>query len=387
MTGPLNGVKVFDLTVWMVGPWASMQLGSLGADVIHIEQPGVPLSALGAGVPPTINGTSVGYVTWNMNKRGLALDLKREEGRQTAYDVIKTCDVFLINMRPGVAKRLGVDYETLKQINPSIIYCSLTGWGETGPMIKRPGADGQIQGFSGFWSINGQEGEEGEFYRHFAQLDAITGNYAAQAILMSLLSRKKSGEGQFIEVPMIKAAVSVQQLPIFDFLQTGEIPKPIGSRSRWNAPDQVFLCEDMNYIGISVTSDDEWHSFCKVLDRRDLTEDENYKTNYQRLKNIHQLVDLLNPIFIKKPLIYWLRVLSKENIPCGYSLRFEHLKHHTQVVENKYIVQIETDEWGRLYTGGPPWHFSKTPAEWRRPPLPGEHSDEIIAETRKEMRP
>src|SRR5579871_1639781 len=141
MPGPLEGIRVFDLTVWMVGPWASMQLGAMGADVIHIEQPGVDWSSLGAGVPPTINGTSIGYITWNMNKRGLFLDLKSTRDRATARQLLESCDVFLINMRTGVAGRLGLGYEAVSAINPAIVYCSVTGFGESGPMAERPGAD------------------------------------------------------------------------------------------------------------------------------------------------------------------------------------------------------------------------------------------------------
>src|SRR4051812_30759921 len=128
MGGPLEGIRVFDLTAWMVGPWAGMQLGALGADVIHIEQPDVDWKTLGAGVPPTINGTSVGYIAWNMNKRGLFLDLKDPADQQTAFDLLKTCDVFLMNMRPGVEKRLGLGYEAVAEINPGIVYCTITGW-------------------------------------------------------------------------------------------------------------------------------------------------------------------------------------------------------------------------------------------------------------------
>ena len=156
--GPLDGVRVFDMTLWMVGPWASTQLGALGADVIHIEQPGVDPRTLGAGVPPSIDGTSIGYITWNMNKRGLFLDLKSQADRETAYRLLQTCDVFLVNMRPGAADRLGMGYEQVRAANPKVVYTAITGWGETGPMRDSPGADVQCQYFTGFWSTNGAPG-------------------------------------------------------------------------------------------------------------------------------------------------------------------------------------------------------------------------------------
>ena len=172
---PLEDIRVFDLTQWMVGPWVSMQLGALGADVIHIEQPDVAWESVGAGVPPTINGTSIGYICWNMNKRGLSLDLKSPRDRQVAYELLPTCDVFMINMRPGVADRLGLSYETVSEINPQIVYCSITGWGESGPMRDDPGADMMLQYVTGLSSGTGiPDGEDG-IYRHFTQMDGTAG--------------------------------------------------------------------------------------------------------------------------------------------------------------------------------------------------------------------
>ena len=211
--GPLDGVRVFDMTLWMVGPWASTQLGALGADVIHIEQPGVDPRTLGAGVPPSIDGTSIGYITWNMNKRGLFLDLKSQADRETAYRLLQTCDVFLVNMRPGAADRLGMGYEQVRAANPNVVYTAITGWGETGPMRDSPGADVQCQYFTGFWSTNGARGGSPEVYRHFTQMDASTGNVAAQAVLMGLLARHRTGQGQRIHVGMLRAGMALQSAP------------------------------------------------------------------------------------------------------------------------------------------------------------------------------
>ena len=383
MPGPLEGIRVFDLTMWMVGPWSSMQLGGMGADVIHIEQPGVLWSSLGAGVPPTIKGTSIGYIAWNMNKRGLFLDLKATRDRATAYELLKTCDVFMINMRTGVAERLGLGYETVSQINPGIVYCSITGWGETGPMAQAPGADGQMQYFTGFWSTNGQRGGRAEVYRHFTQLDATTGNYAAQAILMALLARKRTGRGQRIEVAMLRAATALQTARIAEYLATEMVAEPLGSAAYATAPDQTFLCEDQEYIGVAVTSEDEWRAFCGVLERPDLLADERFATNVARVEHRDQLSALLEPVFRTKPLYYWMMFLTRAGVPCGYELRFDHLRHHRQVTENDYIVDVETTGWGNVYTGGPPWHFSRTPAQWRGTPAPGEHTGEIIDELQR----
>ncbi len=239
--GPLSGIRVFDLTIAMVGPWCAMQLGAMGADVVHVES----RDAGRAGVPPSINGTSIGYITWNMNKRGIQFDLKAQDDRADAYELLKTCDVFLMNMRPDVAARLGVDYESVSKINPGLIYVAVTGWGQAGPMRDLPGADGQIQHYTGFGSASGVEGtDEGEIYRHFTQMDATTGNYACQAILMGLLARKRTGKGQRIDVSMLRATSALQTGRMTEALVSGQDPKPMGSKAQSVAPSQAFLCHD-----------------------------------------------------------------------------------------------------------------------------------------------
>src|SRR2546423_1573268 len=170
MRGPLEGIRVFDLTLIMVGPWSTMNLGALGADVIHIERPGILASSLGGGVPPSINGTSIGHITWNMNKREMFLDLKSEFDVDIARQLIATSDVFVDNMRPGVVDRLGLSYEALSEINPRLVYCTISGWGTSGPMVERTAADPQVQAFTGFAGNSGPAGGRAEVYRHYTQM-------------------------------------------------------------------------------------------------------------------------------------------------------------------------------------------------------------------------
>lgn len=388
MAGPLAGVRVFDLTLWMVGPWASMQLGALGADVIHIEQPGVDPRTLGAGVPPAINGTSVGYITWNMNKRGLFLDLKSPADRAAAFDLLRTCDVFLINMRPGAAERMGVDYEQVRAVNPNIIYTAITGWGEVGPMRDQPGADVQCQYFTGFWSVSGKRGGRPEVYRHFTQMDASTGNVAAQAVLMGLLARKRTGRGQRIHVGMLRAGMALQSERLAEYLATGRQPPPLGSAGFAAAPDQAFQCQDGEWLGVSATSEAEWQRLCAALAASeaeadglaDLASDPRFQTNQQRVAHRDGLAQILQTAFRQRPRRYWLLRLSDAHVPCGYPLTFDTLQHHAQAIENGYLQEIETSGWGNVWTGGPPWEFSRTPTRWFGTPLPGEHTGEILDE-------
>ena len=379
--GPLSGVRVFDLTTWMVGPWASRYLGALGADVLHVERPGTLLGNLGR-VPPTVNGTSVGYIAWNFNKRGISLDLKDPEHLALARQLIKECDVFLINMRPGVAERLGLGHSDLQAINERLVYCSITGWGGKGPLVDKQGADTHLQAFSGFWSLNGVEGGPGEYYRHYTQLDATTGNYAAQAVLFALAGRMRTGRGRRVDISMLESAVSLQTLNIATAMTEGNDLRPLGSASRWCAPDEVYRCQDGNYLGVSVTNDDQWASLVEVLKLQHLREDPAFRNMRCRVDNRRALREIIAPELAKYPRAYWGLQLSAHGVPHGYSIDFEELRMHRQVLENDYLIDVDCGFWGRVWTGGSPWTFDNYQTSWFRPPLPGEHTDEVFRDLR-----
>ena len=382
--GPLAGVRVFDLTMWMVGPWCSVQLGALGAEVVHIEQPDVDWSTLGAGVPPLINGTSVGYIAWNMNKRGLSLGMKSPEDRTVAYELLNTSDVFLINMTPGVADRLGVGYDIVSGINPQIVYCAITGWGESGPMALLPGADTPAQYVTGFATGTGVPDGDDEINRHFTQMDATSGNYAAQAILMGLLARKRTGKGQRIHVSMLRAGSALQSVRIGEYLASGHQPQRLGSGSQNTAPDRAYECADGELLGLSVPSEDEWRGFCEVIGQPELASDPRFAVNADRVDNREELDRLLEPILEGMVRDYWLMHLNRAGVPVGYPMTWAELRHHAQVLENDYIVPVETAAWGQVWTGGPPWQLSETPARMFSPPMPGEHSQQILADLQQQ---
>ena len=378
--GPLAGVRVFDLTMWMVGPWCSVQLGALGADVIHIEQPDVEWGSLGAGVPPLIHGTSIGYIAWNMNKRGLSLGMKSPEDRAVAYELLKTSDVFLINMTPGVADRLGVGYDVVSEINPNIIYCAITGWGESGPMQLTPGADTPAQYVTGFATGTGTPDDDDELYRHFTQMDGTSGNYAAQAILMGLVARKRTGKGQRVHVSMLKAGSALQSVRISEYLASGHQPQRLGSASQNTAPDRAYVCADGETLGVSVTSEAEWQSFCEVIGQPELAADPRFSVNADRVDHREELDGLLEPVFAGMVRDYWLRHFNLAGVPVGYPMNWSELRHHAQVLDNDYIVPVETAAWDQVWTGGPPWHLSETPARMFSPPMPGQHTQDILAD-------
>ena len=384
--GPLAGIRVFDMTLAMVGPWCAMNLGAMGADVIHIEPP-QPRTMPGAdrpggGVPPSINGTSIGYISWNMNKRGLTLDMKAQEDRANAYELLKTCDVFLMNMRPDVAGRLGVDYETLSKINPGIVYCTVTGWGQDGPMRELPGADGQINHFTGMSTTNGVEGAtEGELYRHSTQMDASTGNYATQAILLALVGRKRTGRGQRIDISMLRATTHLQTARIGEFLARKTINPGLGSAAQVVAPDRAFLTGDQRYVAVAATSEAEWRTFCDVVGVPELKEDARFATNSDRVEHRAELHAVLEPKFLEYPLDYWVLQFRRNQLPYGWPMRFDELRYHEQVRENGYMQFVPSNApWGQVWTGGAPYQFSKTPTTWFSTPEIGEHNEEILRE-------
>ncbi|HEX5369252.1 MAG TPA: CoA transferase [Dehalococcoidia bacterium] len=361
MRGPLEGIRVFDLTLIMVGPWTTMNLGALGADVIHVERPNIARASLG-GVPPYINGTSVGFITWNMNKRQMFLDLKSEADLEVAYQLLATCDVFVDNMRPGVVDRLGLSYEKLSEINPRIVYCTICGWGTSGPMAERTAADPQIQSFTGFAANSGAEGGRPEVYRHLTQMDATTGNYATTAILMALLARERTGKGQRIDLTMLEAGTAIQSSRIGEYLATGEQPPLMGSGALTVVPSGAFQTEDGTYIGVQATTPQQWQGFCKVLGLDDFAQDERFRSIAGRVDAREEIDARVRQVLATKPARWWQLSLNKASVPCARIMRFEELMYHPQVRLNHYIEPAQTQDWGEVYATGLPWTFSRTPA-------------------------
>ena len=380
MRGPLEGIRVFDFTLLMVGPWSTMNLGALGADVIHIERPGIEDSALGGGVPPSINGTSVGHITWNTNKRQLFLDVKAEHDLETARKLIATCDVFVNNMRPGVAERVGLGYEALRLISPRLVYCSISGWGETGPFADRTATDPQLQAFTGFASNSGVDGGRPETYRHFTQLDATTGNYATMAILMALLARERTHRGQRIDLTMVQAATAVQASRIGEYLATGEQPPLLGRGTASVYPSEAFRCEDGVYLGVQALTTAQWQALCETLALGDLAADPRFRSVAGRVAAREEIRARLRAVLGTKPARWWQLRLGRTAVPCARIMRFEELIHHPQVTANHYIEPVETEAYGRVYATGLPWGFSRTPASILPPARAGQHTAEILNE-------
>ena len=379
MAKPLDGIRVFDITLAGVGPWAGKLLAELGADVIHVEAPG-RVGELG-GAAAALSSAGIIYVAANSNKRSVMLDLKDPKHREAAYRLLQTCDVFVENMRPGVMSRLGLDYETVSQVNPRIVYCSASGYGQTGHMVERPGADPQIQAFGGWTSVTGYEGEEGEFLRTFIHLDYNTSQYITQSILMALYARERTGRGQKIEVAMLAAAMSLQSTRIAEFLASGQQPPRRGSAASTTAPHEAFRCEDLRYLAVGVGQEPQWPALCEAIGEPGLASDPRFATNAQRVEHSKELSAILAPIFAGRPLRFWEVRLTAAGVPNGRFLSWNELRYHPQVLENQAISVLEHPYYGQVYLDGVPWHFSKSePLEVLPSPQMGEHTEALFRE-------
>jgi crotonobetainyl-CoA:carnitine CoA-transferase CaiB-like acyl-CoA transferase len=379
MAKPLDGIRVFDLTVAAVGPWAGKLLGAMGADVIKVEAPGG--DQLSHAVPPRIKGNSVLYISANHNKRMIELDLKQEADRAIALRIVEKSDVFVNNMRPGAVERLGLGYDVVAQVNPRIVYVLASAYGRSGPMAAEAGVDPTVQAFCGWCSIMGPEQGRGEMFRHLAHIDLTTATTITQAVLEALIARERTGKGQRIEIEMLTAAMTLQTTRLAEYFATGVQPQPLGSASSTTAPHQAFECADKRFIAIGVERDEQWPAFCRAMKLPELITDQRFASNPMRVRNRGALVEILKERFKSKPAAWWIIRLTSEKVPNGPVMSFDELRYHPQVSDNGHIVEIDTPHWGRLNVDGLPWKFGRTPAgPIRAGGKPGEHTAEVLAE-------
>ena len=375
MPGPLTGIKVFDMTVAGVGPWAASLMGGLGADVIKCEH---DKSDVIHNVPPPQRGIGGVYSSCNLNKRGVDLDLKDPAQREAAYEIIRHMDVFVENLRVGTADRLGFGYEKLSQINPNLLYASSTAWGRGGPMGTLTGSDGPVQAFSAFASLNGTPGGKWEMNRYFGHVDLNTSMYFLLAILQGLIQRAKTGKGLRVDSSMLGAAVGAQTSRIAEYFATGVSPKPMGSATATTVPHQAFLCQDKQYLAVGVVRDAQWPALCQALQAGDLLNDTTLATNAGRVQHRRRIVSALEKIFLTRPIRWWELHLTRAGVPNGRFLDIPQALTHTHFKESGALVPITTSWQGTLTLGGLPWQFSKTLVAHTPAPYPGEHTEEAL---------
>jgi len=375
---PLDGIRVLDLSRVLAGPFCTMILGDLGADVIKIEQPGTGDDTRQWG-PPWAGGESAYYLCVNRNKRSLTLNFKHEQGRRLLLDLARDSDVVVENFRVGTLDRLGLGYSAMSARFPHLIWCSITGYGLDGPDADRAGYDFVAQGEGGLMSITGEP--EGEPMKvGVAIVDLFTGLYAANAILAALHARARTGRGQLIDVPLLPVAVTMLANVGSNYLVSGQLPQRYGNAHPNIVPYQTFRTGD-RWITVAVGNDRQFRQLCRILGQEELADDPRFSTNPQRVAHRDQLIPLLQRIFVTREADYWLTAMTEVGIPCGPINTLDRVFTHPQILHRGLVVDVPHPRAGSVKMTGPPAILSETPAGIRRhPPLLGEHTEEILQE-------
>ena len=375
MLGALTGIRVLDLTRVLAGPYATMVLGDLGAEVIKLEQPGTGDESRNFG--PFKNGFSLYFMSVNRGKQSLTLDLKAPQGKEIFLELVKQSDVLVENFRPGAMKKLGLDYETLKQCQPSLIYAACSGFGQTGPYAQRGAYDMIIQGMGGIISITGEPKRPP--VRVGTSISDITAAlFTTIGILSALRHRDRTGEGQLVDVAMLDSMVAILENAIVRHFATGEIPQPLGSQHPAITPFEAFESAD-GYIIIAIGNDSLWRKFCEHVNRLDLVSDELFATNASRTTNHDQLHPILAEIMRGRTTDQWIEGLDALGVPCGPINTIDKVVNHPQILAREMIAKVSHDITGSVEVPGVPIKLSKTPGQVTTPaPALGEHTAEIL---------
>jgi formyl-CoA transferase len=374
--GPLSGVRVLDLTRVVAGPYCSMFLGDLGAEVVKIEQPGAGDDTRGWG-PPFAGGESAYYLCINRNKQSLTLDLKSKRAVELLRQLVKAADVIIENFRPGTMERLGLGEKELREINPRLIYASLTGFGADGPMSDWPGYDLIVQAWGGLMSITGtQNGEPVKV--GVAIIDLVAGLMLGKAITAALFAREKIGVGQRIDTSLLEAEVASLINVGSNYLVGGKVPTRWGNAHPNIVPYQNFQTAD-GYLVIGVASEVIWERFCRVIGRAELTEDARFANNSKRVENRGELIALLSETFLQRRNDVWFKLLTDAEVPCAPVQTIDQVFQAAQVLQRNMLIEVDHPRAGKVRMAGIPVKFSVTPATVRMPPpLLGEHNVEIL---------
>ena len=376
---PLAGMVVLDLSQILAGPVCGMMLADMGADVIKVEKPDGGDDNRRAG-PPFIGGQGAGFMAANRNKRSLALNLREESGRQVFERLLERADVLVENFRPGVMERLGIGYERLSKLKPSLIYCSISGHGGTGPYKDRGGFDLIAQGMSGLMSITGVP--DGPPVKVGVPItDISAGILAANGVLCAYIHAQRTGQGQLVDTSLLEAGIVYTIWESSGYFADGEIPGPLGSAHRVSAPYQAMRTSD-GYINIGAPTQRTWEQLCRAIGQEELIEDQRFKEPGDRKAREGELADLLEETFSQQSTAYWLETLEKAGMVAGPINNIAQVYDDPQVIAREMKVDLEDPDLGTLHNIGIPVKLSATPGRIRRrAPMLGEHSWEILTES------
>ncbi len=387
MPGPLAGIRVLDLTRVLAGPWAAQNLADLGAEVIKIERPkkGDDSRAFG---PPWLKdaqgrdtGESAYFACANRGKKSLTLDLAQPKGQAIARELAARSDVLLENFKFGDLDRYGLGYQDLRQLNPGLIYCSVTGFGHTGPWRERPGYDFMIQGMGGLMSITGERDDRpggGPQKAGIPIADLITGMYASIAVCAALAHRAKSGVGQHLDLALLDSLVAVLANQGANYLATGEPPERLGNDHPNITPYQVFKVADGSVI-VACGNDNLFRKFCEVAGCRELADDARFATNDKRIVNRAELTRILSEVMLKRGMRDWLAALEAAGVPCGPINDLKQVFAEPQALARGLRMELPHPTAGKVSLVRSPMRFSETPVEHDLPPPTlGQHTDEVL---------
>ncbi|MFN8857371.1 MAG: CaiB/BaiF CoA transferase family protein [Planctomycetaceae bacterium] len=381
---PLEGIRVLDLSRVLAGPYCTMQLADLGADVWKVERPQVGDDTRGWG-PPFAGGESAYFLCCNRNKRSLTIDLKQSAGRELVARLAGVCDVLVENFLPGTMASWGLDADTLRSRHPGLIYCSISGFGQTGPRRMEPGYDIMIQAQAGVMSITGEpDGPPTKL--GVAIADITAGLFASQAILAALVGRARTGLGEQIDIALFDSTVAWLANVGENYLLSGEVPQRLGSQHPNIVPYQVFATADGNVV-IGVGNDSQFRRFCQLLAVPEWADDPRFATNGERVRHRQELIPLVAARVKMRSSADWLRDLDRGGIPCGEVRQLQQVFADPQVSARDMLCELDHPTIGRLVLAGSPFHFGsdsnsvRNLGTWRAPPLLGEHTREVLRET------
>jgi crotonobetainyl-CoA:carnitine CoA-transferase CaiB-like acyl-CoA transferase len=388
MAGPLSRLLVLDLTRVLAGPWCTQMLADLGADVIKVERPRLGDDTRHWG-PPWIpdeaghdTSDSAYFTSTNRNKRSIAVDLANPQGRDVVRELAKQSDILVENYKVGDLARYGLSYEELSDINPRLIYCSVTGYGQDGPYANRPGYDFIFQGEGGLMSINGEADDKpggGPMKTSIAVTDILSGLNATIGILAAVESRHTTGRGQHIDIALLDTIVSFGSNQLASFFTTGSVPKRWGNEHPNLTPYQTFATAD-GHIIIGCGNDSQYRRLCAELGRGDLAEDPRFVAMKDRNVNRKALQEIFGAIFREHTTTHWIGLLCDSGIPCGPINNYQQVFEHPQVIHRELRVDLDHPAGATISTVRNPVRLSGTPIEYRRaPPLRGQHTAEILA--------
>lgn len=378
-TGPLKGMRVLDLSHVMAGPVCALMLADMGAEVIKVEK-------LEGGddtrrmLPPDINGEPSAFMMMNRNKRGIALDLKHPQGREVLKRLVAKADVLIENYRHDTMQRLGLGYDSLKAINPGLIYCEISGFGRSGPWGEQGGFDLVAQGMSGLMAITGEGPGRAPVKVGAPVTDITAGILAAMGVCAAYAHKLKTGEGQRVDTSLFEAGITHTYWQSAIAFATGVSPGPLGSAHPLSAPYQAFQTSD-GWINLGASNQKLWLQFVAILDDAELAGDPRFKDNAARMANLPALVATLTPHFKKHTTAEWLAILEKAGVPAGPVLSIREMHAHPQTIAREMVPEVDHPVAGRMQTIGLPVKFSATPGKVAAPaPLHGQHTREILSE-------